>query len=494
MPAPASAAGNTLRIEPVSSAVAEDATFTARVVQQADVATSGAQATVTFDPALLQVTNVSRGGPYADAPVVAGISPAAITAANSSGRLAGVAAAFLPPDSVPAGEADFLVIEFKAIGCGRSELGLPVGPTDAALLDGRDATYGEPLPLTTIGGSVTTCVTSASPTPGTSPSPGTSPTPGTSPSPGTSPTPSPSGGATPSPAPTPPPLPAGNSLRIEPWNSGVARSGTFTLKVVQKTDVATSGAQATVTFDPALLQVTAVTRGAPYASAPVFVAGGPSAITAANSSGRLAGVAAAFLPPGSVPAGEADFLVIEFKAISCGQSELGLPVGPSDAALVDGRAATYGAPLEVATRGGIVTTCAAGATIRPSPTPSPTPRPTPVPPAYYPPAQPAYPPPGGGVAGETSPPLPTEEPTPATTEPASAGAATPSPIPALAALSPGSPSQPDGRTNAIRTVAMVAVGVAGIGFGLLVVLVLAAILVAAIVVPVVVVRLRSPGG
>jgi MYXO-CTERM domain-containing protein len=162
---------------------------------------------------------------------------------------------------------------------------------------------------------------------------------------------------------------AGNTLRIEPATVAVAKDATFTVTVVQETEVATSGAQATITFDPALLQITSVTPGAPYASASLLLAADEAAIVAANKSGELKTAAAAFFPPGSVPAGEADFLVVEFRAISCGTVDLGLPVGPLDASLIDGREATFGDELTVATTGATVSTCAAGGDVPASPTP-----------------------------------------------------------------------------------------------------------------------------
>src|SRR5262245_8116264 len=161
-PPATSAAGNTLAIEldsETAAGVARDGTFTATVVQNAEVATSGAQATLTFDAAVLEITSITRGEAYATAPLFTGAGDGAIDAANESGTLSTVAAAFLPPGSVPAGEADFLVIEFKAIGCGQTELILAEGASGATLLDGRDETYGEPLPVTATGASVTICDT-----------------------------------------------------------------------------------------------------------------------------------------------------------------------------------------------------------------------------------------------------------------------------------------------------------------------------------------------
>lgn len=156
---PAVAADVSLRVEPPTVTVAEGGSFTIRVIQEAPGATSGAQATITFDPDLLAVEAVARGAAYADAPIfLPADMTAAISAANSSGRLATVAAALIPPGSVPAGPAEFLVVTFRAVGCGTSELGLPVGPLDGSMIDGSEATYGGELPVVATGGTVTTCV------------------------------------------------------------------------------------------------------------------------------------------------------------------------------------------------------------------------------------------------------------------------------------------------------------------------------------------------
>jgi Cohesin domain len=153
-PAGAAAAGNTLRIQPASTtAITVGATFTVKVVQNADVPTGGAQATVTFDPVKLKIMGVTAGAPYAAA-VFLGVGATQIAAANVSGSLKTVAAGFLPPASAPTGDQDFLVISFKALAAGVANLGLPVGPADAVLLDGRADTYGNPLTTTTTGGTV----------------------------------------------------------------------------------------------------------------------------------------------------------------------------------------------------------------------------------------------------------------------------------------------------------------------------------------------------
>ena len=150
------AASATLRIVAPSQPVAQGSTFTIRVVQNSAKLTSGTQATVTFDHTKVQIQSVTRGTAHANAAVfVPSDIQGAISKANASGILKTVATAFLPPDGVPAGDQDFLVITLQATGCGTVQFGLPVGKVDATMLDGSPDTYGNVIPVTTTGGSVT---------------------------------------------------------------------------------------------------------------------------------------------------------------------------------------------------------------------------------------------------------------------------------------------------------------------------------------------------
>lgn len=167
----------------------------------------------------------------------------------------------------------------------------------------------------------------------------------------------------------PPVRAADNTLQIAtPAKGPAAVGGTYTVTVTQDAAVPTSGAQVSVAFNPLALQVTTVTVGATYENAPIFVGASAEAIKAANTSGRLGPVAAALIPPEAVPAGPADFLVISFRVVGCGSSDLGLARGATGAALLDGRAASYGTPLEVAASPGSVTIpCAPGESPVPTP-------------------------------------------------------------------------------------------------------------------------------
>ena len=206
-----SAAGNALRVEPPTQSVASGASFTVRVVENAAVATSGAQATVTFDKTKVQITAVTRGTLWGAASILAPANLApSITKANTTGSLKTIASAYLPPDSVPAGDNDVLMITFTAKACGKVILGLPVGPLDAALLDGQDATYGNNLKVTTTAGTVNVCST-ATPPPSASPSAGSSATPAptdSAPADSSAPSSSPAGSPSDSPSPTDSGLPS----------------------------------------------------------------------------------------------------------------------------------------------------------------------------------------------------------------------------------------------------------------------------------------------
>jgi hypothetical protein len=156
---PAVAAAPMLRIDPPIVKVTDGAEFTVRVIQDAAGPVSGAQASVTFDDRILQVESVTPGPAYAQAPILVPKDlTSAVASANRDGRLAQLAAAFVPPTSVAPGPAVFLVVKFRAVGCGTSALELPVGPSDAAMIDGSQGAYGVPIDITAAGGQVTTCV------------------------------------------------------------------------------------------------------------------------------------------------------------------------------------------------------------------------------------------------------------------------------------------------------------------------------------------------
>jgi len=147
----------------------------------------------------------------------------------------------------------------------------------------------------------------------------------------------------------------GNQLEIDPQTSSVSLGETFTVRITQSTLVATSGTQATLRFDPSVLQIEAVDWGTAYRNAVLSIPTDfRSVIAQANKNGVLKQVAQALGAPNLTPAGNVDFLLVEFKATSCGRSSLDLPVGSLDGAMIDGRTGSYGNPIQLGSIGGLV--------------------------------------------------------------------------------------------------------------------------------------------
>src|SRR5262245_8442769 len=84
-----SADSGTLRIDPPASTVAVGSTVSVNVVQNASVATGGAQADVVFPPASLHLQSVSAGPSYSGASLVAGVAPQTVQNAIDESNLTG---------------------------------------------------------------------------------------------------------------------------------------------------------------------------------------------------------------------------------------------------------------------------------------------------------------------------------------------------------------------------------------------------------------------
>jgi hypothetical protein len=144
-PSPAPPLEASLSISPGSTLVPPGADFTVTVMQKSNRVSTGAQTDLKFNPAILQVVDVTKGKAYQAGQVIMGIVPPApatpppsdqrkpqtIALANSSGTLENVAAFFVPgscppsiPCSVPPGDAPFLTVKLKGIADGRSALEL----------------------------------------------------------------------------------------------------------------------------------------------------------------------------------------------------------------------------------------------------------------------------------------------------------------------------------------------------------------------------------
>ena len=216
----------------------------------------------------------------------------------------------------------------------------------------------------------------------------------------------------------------------------------YTVQIWEHSSVDVAGVQASLAFDHTVLQITSVTFGPAFDSAPIKA---PSAsrmsqfISSANASGWLSGISANEIQPDSIPAGDNVFLKVTFTPIVCGRpSDLDLPTLAFDALMSDGRPDSYGNTLPLSAVGGIVQAadCAPGQTpltITPPPVPTPITN-TRVVYVYVTPAAAANPqetaPPELGVAAETGTPAPTPK------QQAPVGKATHLPAPATSS-SPG---------------------------------------------------------
>jgi hypothetical protein len=317
---PTLAAGDTFRIESPSIAATVGASVSVRVVGNTDVETAGAQASVTFDASRLQVTSIAKGSDwvaagagYAGYPGTANMA-AFIATANAAGRLPAIAA-FFTADSLPAGDHDLLAVTFTVIACGDAAIDLAVGPADAGMLDGRPATYGDPLAVTTTGGTVSAPCGPGVPTP--APSPART---------------GPGAGSVPQPA---SPAPSGSPSR-PPFPSPSRPSGSVT-GIVALDGAAVANAEVVLYAWPNVATLHGVRAGTRVD--PVWAASGRT-----DASGRFG------LTPAAMPAHcvEADGTVNFVAVVSSGSStihwDFGLNVSqPADAAAVDVSATTGGA-------------------------------------------------------------------------------------------------------------------------------------------------------
>lgn len=298
-------AGASLEVAPASQSVGVGSTFTIDILQISDGAAAGAQASVQFDPALLQLVDVQPGDEYADAALLAGKVPEgvppqtldeAIDEANVTGELRLVATFFSPGSgSAPAGEIVFLTLTMAALpGAGGTS---PIGLFEAEMLD---ADTFEPIPVTTVDGAVT--VDGSGAIPPTTPAPGG--TAGTTAAAGTSPAARRTAVST----------VLGRSVRnnvttasmsIAPDRQKVDKGAEFSFTIMQRLDGAASGAQAAFTFKKEVVEVVALEPGEGWnADADEFEA----AVEKANATGEL-NVTLAANASRPAPAGEESVLL-----------------------------------------------------------------------------------------------------------------------------------------------------------------------------------------
>jgi hypothetical protein len=319
----ASAASASLSVDPATVNTDPNQTFDVTVKLHSDTDLAAAQTNIFFDRQVIQIQDVVATSEWTGASFFVGVAPqtkqqAIDEANNSTGKLYGVATFFTAgAGQVPAGDANFLTVTFKAVAGGTSTIGLtPENPlhqikaTDVA---------GNTVPVTTTSGQVT--VSGATATPTAPPTPTPTPTPE-----GQTPTPTPTPTASPTPTPTPT-LPVQASLAVSPASLSVKPGAEFTLTLTQDAQIPVVGSSATFAFDPSLLQIVSVSRAPAYSKGSIIygqnIAGHPEATPATgavgianvNATGHDLRVAVFVLPPANpIPAGKADAFTVKFKA------------------------------------------------------------------------------------------------------------------------------------------------------------------------------------
>lgn len=133
-------------------------------------------------------------------------------------------------------------------------------------------------------------------------------------------------------------LAASGSISVTPASQTVAPGTTFVVAVTQNSDSATTGAEATISFDPSILQVRDVQPGPAYAAGSVAFGGADQAaqqagnvftpeeaVANANQTGTLVAVTA-FIQPGggSAPPGTNVFVNLMMQAVLPGTSPITL--------------------------------------------------------------------------------------------------------------------------------------------------------------------------
>jgi hypothetical protein len=293
VPRAAHAQTGTLSVDPPTQSVAAGDTFTVVILQDADVVSTGAQTSLGFDPAIVQVVSAEPAPPYAAGLFLFGVAPQtlddAIVEANSTGTLLNLSTFFVPgTGQIPPGPSEFLVITMQAVGGGVSPLVL----SGVEMLDAN----GGPVTLSTVDGEVVVSGDAAPPPGGATPGAGT---------------PAAQGAATPGAGGTAVSTVAGAStarmatVKVNPATQSVAKDAEFTVDVIQDTAVDTSSVDVAIKFKKDVVELVSIEAGEAWQDA----TGADSAeleamVDAANESGELSNVTFLYTGGDSAPAGE----------------------------------------------------------------------------------------------------------------------------------------------------------------------------------------------
>jgi len=335
----------------------------------------GAQAELSFDPALLQCVWVEEGSFYTQWALAHALPdpfPSPPACDNAGGRVNGVTAALAgaPAGEGPTGLGSIVVVHFVALQAGTAPLDLQ----NVFVLDAGGADRSpSPLPLSVLSGQITIVEPTATP----SPKPPPTSLPDSTPSMTSIPT------RTLEITPTVTRIPSNASMSFNPASREVQVGDNFNLDVVISTDQPSRGAQADVSFDPDLLRCTAVDQGNFYSNWAYLHNSSTIMFPLPeidNPSGTVSGTGVVIIgppiPSGSStaaggPTGSGTFLRLHFTALSAGLAAVTL-----GQVVIANDNISWPSAYQVVVAGGQVLVGAS-----PSPSPIPSSTPTAVPPA-----------------------------------------------------------------------------------------------------------------
>ena len=123
---------------------------------------------------------------------------------------------------------------------------------------------------------------------------------------------------------------ASGSMRVSPATQTISPLQTnFDVTLVQNSTATTNGAQTDLVFNRTIMEIMSVSLGSGYSGGSLIMGNSgqthAQAIAEANSTtGILENIAAFLTPPGTVPPGDANFVVITMRGKICGRSALTL--------------------------------------------------------------------------------------------------------------------------------------------------------------------------
>jgi hypothetical protein len=333
------AASATIRVDPATQTVPPGAPFTINLIQSADVPTSGAQATISFDPSFLQIVDIQPGPGYASTDLLASPLPdpnsptgvgdpvtldQAIQNANQVGKLIKLAA-FLSPGSgtVDPGDNVFVTLTMMATTPGTA-------PIQLSELEMGDDQFN-PIEVSGADGGVTIDASAAPPpTPAgvdaqpTAPAGATAAAPGAGATPGASGSPTASSGVLGSSA--APSLTAA-TLSVAPSTQKVAKEATFTVELKQTVDGSQSAAQATLKFRKDLVEVVEIKAGPGWNASDSAL---KDAATEANKNGELNLTLNADKKSGPPTSGESTLATVTMRGLPGKEGKSTLEFGTTD--------------------------------------------------------------------------------------------------------------------------------------------------------------------